>query len=110
MKKLVPFIVPLVMFCILAGYTGAQVAQADEEVMWTLVSIGDADGSEVDMTTIEGLTSAVNFTWVLLAAVLVFIMQAGFGFLGGFLQAKHMLNYLGQCFLDTTLAGLIFWL
>jgi hypothetical protein len=55
MKKLVPFIVPLVMFCILAGYTGAQVAQADEEVMWTLVSIGDADGSEVDMTTIEGL-------------------------------------------------------
>lgn len=110
MKKLFPFIVPLVMLCILAGYIGTPVAQAEEEVVWTLVGIGDADGSEVDMTTVEGLHSAINFTWVLLAAVLVFIMQAGFACLGGFLQAKHMLNYLGQCFLDTTLAGLIFWL
>ncbi|MFQ5862480.1 MAG: ammonium transporter, partial [Candidatus Brocadiales bacterium] len=82
----------------------------EAEVLWTLRGIGDADGSLVDMNTFKGLSTAVNFTWVLLATVLVFIMQAGFGLLGGFLEARHMLNYLCQTFLDTTLAGLVFWI
>lgn len=83
---------------------------AVEEVPWTLQGIGDADGSEVDMSTVEGVDTAVNFTWTLLAAVLVFIMQAGFALLGGFLRAKNMLNYIAACFIDTTLAGIVFWI
>lgn len=118
MKRLLPFVLPLAVLCAVVGYAYAPVAMAqeaqvvvvEEEVVWTLVDIGDADGSEVDMTTVTGLSTAINFTWTLLAAVLVFIMQAGFAFLGGFLDRKHMLNYLCACFLDTTLAGLIFWL
>ncbi|MFQ5957257.1 MAG: hypothetical protein ACE5KK_05750, partial [Candidatus Brocadiales bacterium] len=123
MKRLLPFIIPLVVLCAM-GFALTTTATAEEmptpwvapeapevvEVPWTLQGIGDADGSEVDMTTVEGVATAVNFTWVLLAAVLVFIMQAGFALLGGFLAPRHMLNYLAACFIDTTLAGLVFWI
>ena len=37
---------------------------------------------------------AANFSWVLVAAFLVFFMQAGFAFLGaGFIRAKNTVNY-----------------
>ncbi|MEE9201469.1 MAG: ammonium transporter [Candidatus Brocadiales bacterium] len=123
MKRLLPFIVLLMVFCVV-GFVCDPIATAQQhdakpwvppptpvetDVPWTLRGIGDADGSAVDMNTVVGVHSAINFTWTVLAAVLVFMMQSGFALLGGFLHARHMLNYLCQTFLDTTLAGLVFW-
>ncbi len=62
-----------------------------------------ADGS------IERLGYSINFTWTLVAAFLIFSMQAGFAMLGGFLQAKNMLGYIAHCFIDGTLGAIVFW-
>lgn len=63
-----------------------------------------ADGS------IERLGYSINFTWTLVAAFLVFSMQAGFALLGGFLQAKNMLGYMAHCFADGTIGAVVFWI
>lgn len=71
---------------------------------------GDPSGVNTFSETIQGLKYSINFTWVLVAAFIVYSMQAGFAFLGGFLQAKNMLGYLAHCFTDGALGGLIFWM
>src|SRR3989337_1300193 len=58
---------------------------------------GIATYGETD--SIAGLKYAVNFSWTLLGAFLVFIMQAGFALLGGFLRQKNMLSYMAHCFI-----------
>jgi Amt family ammonium transporter len=63
-----------------------------------------ADGS------LERLGYSINFTWTLVAAFLVFSMQAGFALLGGFLQAKNMLGYMAHCFADGTIGAVVFWI
>lgn len=82
--------------------------------MVTLISgiaeAGDPSGAETYSDSINGLKYAVNFTWTLLGAFLVFSMQAGFAFLGGFLRQKNMLGYMAHCFIDSTLGAIIFYL
>ncbi|MCR4320088.1 MAG: ammonium transporter [Candidatus Brocadiaceae bacterium] len=75
-----------------------------------IVDGGDPSGAETYSDSIAGLKYAVNFTWTLLGAFLVFIMQAGFAFLGGFLRQKNMLGYMAHCFIDSTLGAIIFYL
>lgn len=70
----------------------------------------DPSGAETYSDTIPGIKYSVNFTWVLVGAFLVFIMQAGFALLGGFLRPQYMLNYMAHCFTDTTVGALVFWL
>ena len=49
--------------------------------------------------------------WVLLAAFLVFFMQAGFGMVeAGFIRAKNTCNILTKNFLDFCMASLGFFL
>ncbi len=77
-----------------------------------LVLAGDPSGT-VDFgadDSIERLGNSINFTWTLVAAFLVFSMQAGFAMLGGFLQSKNMLGYMAHCFVDGTVGALVFWL
>lgn len=74
-----------------------------------LVFAGDPGGTETFSESVQGLMHSVNFVWVLVCAFLVYQMQAGFGFLGGFLQSKNMLAYLAQCFTDGTMGALVFW-
>ncbi|TLD42362.1 MAG: Ammonium transporter [Candidatus Jettenia ecosi] len=71
---------------------------------------GDPNGAETYSDSIGGLKYAVNFTWTLLGAFLVFSMQAGFTFLGGFLRQKNMLGYMAHCFIDSTLGAVVFYL
>jgi Amt family ammonium transporter len=53
---------------------------------------------------------ALNTVWVLLAAFLVFLMQAGFGMLeAGFIRAKNACNILMKNFLDFCMASLGFF-
>ena len=70
---------------------------------------GDPNGSDTYSDSIEGLKISINVVWTLIAAFLVFSMQAGFAFLGGFLRQKNMLNYLAHCFIDSTLGACVFY-
>lgn len=56
------------------------------------------------------MMSVVNTVWTLIAAFLVFGMQAGFVFLeAGFARTKEAVNILVECIFDTCLCGLLFW-
>ncbi len=61
--------------------------------------------------TVETLRQGLDTVWVLMAAFLVFFMQAGFGMVeAGFIRAKNTCNILTKNFLDFCMASLGFFL
>ena len=63
----------------------------------------DADPVETNAADIGNLTTMV-------AAFLVFFMQAGFAFLGaGLIRSKNVTNYMTKSFMDFAIASLSFW-
>ena len=69
-----------------------------------------AQASEVTSETIETLQRGLDTVWVLIAAFLVFFMQAGFGMVeAGFIRAKNTCNILTKNFLDFCMASLGFF-
>jgi len=55
------------------------------------------------------IVSAVDTAWVLIAAFLVFFMQAGFGFLeAGFVRSKNVVNIMAENLMDTTMTTVAF--
>lgn len=73
----------------------------------SLLMAGEAD----KVSTNEALQIAINTVWVLLAAFLVFFMQAGFGMVeAGFIRAKNTSNILTKNFLDFCMASLAFFM
>jgi len=58
----------------------------------------------------EDLKRALNTTWVLVAAFLVFFMQAGFAMLeAGFTRAKNASNVIMKGVMDFCLTSLFYW-
>lgn len=58
----------------------------------------------------EAMTQSINTSWVVMAGVLVFLMQAGFGLLeSGMSRAKNAVNVLMKNYMDVCLCSLIFW-
>ena len=56
------------------------------------------------------MMNSINTAWTLVAAFLVFGMQAGFVFLeAGFARQKETVNVLMECIFDTCLCGILFW-
>jgi Amt family ammonium transporter len=56
------------------------------------------------------LMNTANTIWTLVAAFLVFGMQAGFVMLeAGFARQKETVNVLMECVFDTCLCGILFW-
>jgi len=56
------------------------------------------------------LISPLNTVWVLLAAFLVFFMQAGFMALeAGFARSRESVNIMMECVFDTCLCGILYW-
>jgi len=56
------------------------------------------------------LAEGINTVWVLLAAALVFFMEAGFAFLeAGFVRSKNSLNIVMKVFSDATFGTLAYW-
>ncbi|MET0919566.1 MAG: ammonium transporter [Acidimicrobiia bacterium] len=52
----------------------------------------------------------INTIWVLVAAFLVFFMQAGFMALeAGFARSKESVNVMMECIFDTCLCGVLYW-
>ena len=63
----------------------------------------DADPVERNAADIGNLTT-------MMAAFLVFFMQAGFAFLGaGLIRSKNVTNYMTKSFMDFAIASLSFW-
>ncbi len=62
-------------------------------------------------TAIEtSMMNSINTTWTLVAAFLVFGMQAGFVMLeAGFARQKETVNVLMECIFDTCICGILFW-
>ncbi len=84
--------VGMMILCFLFGIAGSAVAAEDT------ISIADVK---------QGLDTV----WVLIAAFLVFFMQAGFGMVeAGFIRAKNTCNILTKNFLDFCMASLGFFL
>lgn len=71
---------------------------------------GDPSGADTYKDDIAGMKLAVNFTWTLIAAFLVFFMQAGFAFLGaGALRVKNTVNYFTKSYMDFSIGALAYW-
>ncbi len=62
-------------------------------------------------TAVDGAQiNAINTTWTLVAAFLVFCMQAGFVMLeAGFARSRESVNILVEGIADTCICGLTFW-
>lgn len=72
--------------------------------------IGSASAAETYTAHETSLINSVNTAWTLLAAFLVFGMQAGFVMLeAGFARKTETVNVLMECIFDTCLCGLAFW-
>ena len=77
--------------------------------------IAMAIGSEVhadDAPVLTGndIVNPINTVWTLVAAFLVFGMQAGFTMLeAGFCRSRETVNVLMECVVDTCLCGLLFY-
>lgn len=58
----------------------------------------------------ENIISPINTMWVLVAAFLVFFMQAGFMALeAGFARSRESVNIMMECIFDTALCGLLYF-
>ena len=56
------------------------------------------------------IINPINTLWVMIAAFLVFFMQAGFMALeAGVARSRETVNVLMECVFDTCLCGLLFW-
>lgn len=67
--------------------------------------------AQEEPSPLADVIQGINAMWVLLTAVLVFFMQAGFGMLeAGFIRAKNTCNILTKNFLDFCMASLGFFL
>src|SRR5262249_49209209 len=75
---------------------------------------GNIIGTEVraDDVALKGndIVNPINTAWTLIAAFLVFGMQAGFTMLeAGFSRSRETVNVLMECIVDTCLCGLLFY-
>ncbi|MCB9452120.1 MAG: ammonium transporter [Anaerolineaceae bacterium] len=62
------------------------------------------------MDDVTHLQIGIDSTWVLIASMLVFFMQAGFAMLeAGFIQHTGVVNALLENFMDAGLTALVFW-
>src|SRR3954469_2895932 len=77
---------------------------------WLFTQPAGAIDKETIPQQLAHQVSAINTTWVLVTAFLVFFMQAGFMALeAGFARSRESVNILMECVFDTCLCGLLYW-
>ncbi len=80
-------------------------------LLFTLFTAPAMAEGEGDAKTPESIATSLDTVWVLIAAALVFFMQAGFFFLeGGLTRAKNVSNAMLKGVMDFCLGALIFWM
>ncbi|MEL7417863.1 MAG: ammonium transporter [Cyanobacteria bacterium J06555_3] len=68
------------------------------------------DSATITPLTVEDVQGALNSTWVLVAAILVIFMNAGFAMLeGGFCRRKNVVNVLAKNLIVFALTTVAFW-
>ncbi len=76
-------------------------------LMATAVFAGDPNGTE---TLAADPAAPFTFIWLMVCAILVFFMQAGFALVeAGFAQAKNTVNILTKNFMDFSIGGLAYF-
>jgi len=86
---------------VLTVVSGAALAQ-DEEAAETVMA---------SVTDVETVQTNLDFTWMLLAGFLVFLMQAGFAMLeGGMIRQTGVVNSLAENFMDACVTGIVFFI
>ena len=71
---------------------------------------GSASAAETYTAHETAVINSLNTVWTLVAAALVFGMQAGFVMLeAGFARKRETVNVLIECVLDTAICGVSFW-
>ena len=74
-------------------------------------AVGYALDGNVDGKPVPEFQLALDTMWTTLAAILVFLMQAGFAMVeGGFTRAKNVVNIMMKNVCDFSMASLGFWL
>ena len=69
-----------------------------------------ASAQDAQPLTPEDVQGALNATWILVAAILVIFMNAGFAMLeGGFCRRKNVVNVLAKNFIVFALTTIAFW-
>ncbi|MHC4551302.1 MAG: ammonium transporter [Planctomycetota bacterium] len=102
------WLIGVMVFCLLFGTTGSAFAAEDAVVVTDAV---EEVAAEVEVISIADVKQGLDTVWVLIAAFLVFFMQAGFGMVeAGFIRAKNTCNILTKNFLDFCMASLGFFL
>jgi Amt family ammonium transporter len=75
-----------------------------------LAAVVPALASGADPVTPESVQTNLNFVWTLLAAFLVFIMQAGFAMVEtGFTRAKNAVNIMMKNTMDFAVGAIAYW-
>jgi Amt family ammonium transporter len=76
----------------------------------SLIGGVNAHAAEVYTAHETSIINSLNTVWTLVAAALVFGMQAGFVMLeAGFARKRETVNVLIECVLDTAICGVSFW-
>lgn len=71
---------------------------------------GTLEAEPDPLQTAEATQTNLNYVWTILAAALVFFMQAGFALLeAGFSQAKNAVNIIMKNVMDASAGGLVFF-
>jgi Amt family ammonium transporter len=80
-------------------------------VLFALLATPALAEGEGATKTPESIATSLDTVWVLIAAALVFFMQAGFFFLeGGLTRSKNVANAMLKGAMDFCLGALVFWM
>lgn len=106
-RWLLIFLLIFGMTTILFGGVSAQEGIDDSDTTEEVVETTTADE---DSATLATLVANLDTVWMLLAAFLVFFMQAGFALVeAGFVRARNVTNILMKNFFDLALGSIAFW-
>ena len=115
-RALIPLICGFVLLTILSSPVQVM-AQDNEGAQQTSPTTEDKDGSSTEAEEkkeapmMDQLAYAIDNIFLLIAAVLVLFMQAGFAMVeAGFNAAKNAVNILFKNLIDVSLGVLLFWL
>lgn len=107
------FVLSYLLMSLLVGTILAQDDTSDtdvEDVTAEVVAVEEAVVEEVIEETAVDEVNALDTVWVLVAAFLVFFMQAGFALLeAGFAQAKTVVNIFMKNLFDLGLGAVAYW-